>query len=106
MKAADVGKALSHVFDPELGIDVVALGLIYAIDTEPDKVAVTMTMTSRGCPMGGAILEDAENVLRMRFPAAEISVGAVFEPPWDIRMADDWALEQLGFPPAALRASA
>lgn len=104
MNARQVADTLAHVYDPELGIDVVALGLVYAIDTAPGRASVLMTTTTASCPMGPAILEDAETMLNMRFPGDEIEVRPIFDPPWDIRMASDEALSALGFPVREVRA--
>lgn len=100
----EVARTISRVYDPELGIDIVALGLIYGIEADPERVHVTMTMTSRGCPMGAAILEAVDQVLQGRFPEAAIDIDLSWDPPYDVAMADDRAREWLGLPP--LRATA
>lgn len=99
MRALDVAGALREVFDPELGLDVVSLGLVYGIEATADSATVTMTMTSPACPMGSLILESAETVLRHHFPGASITVLASWDPPWDADMADDLARGRLGLPP-------
>lgn len=99
MRAPEVAQALRHVFDPELGIDVVSLGLVYGIAVEGDAAVVTMTTTSPSCPLGSVIVESAEAVLHQSFPGADLAVVTTFEPPWQVEMADDNARMILGLPP-------
>ncbi len=99
MRAADIADALRDVYDPELGLDVVSLGLIYGIHVEGRKVRVRMTLTSAGCPMAGAMIESTELALRYQFPDADVAIATDFDPPWDIDMADDRARDWLGEPP-------
>lgn len=98
MNTPQVAQALSQVYDPELGVDIVSLGLIYGIDAEPDHVRVEMTMTSAACPMGGAMLEAVGRVLHHLNPDARIEVVPVFEPAWDVGMVNDQARRWLGLP--------
>ena len=93
-----VSAALRHVFDPELGIDVVSLGLVYAIECGPRFISVAMTTTSDSCPMGPAILQDALTVLRRSFPSSEIHVEFAELPPWHPEMLSASAREVLGLP--------
>jgi len=97
MNAADVAQALREVYDPELGIDVVSLGLVYGIATN-DGIAIELTTTTAACPMGAALLEMAEAVVRQRFPGQPVRVEAVFEPPWDAEMLTGDARSWLGLP--------
>lgn len=98
MTTAEVARALAHVFDPELGINVVELGLIYAIDCDDSAVRVLMTTTSSSCPMGPAILEDASTILEARFPGAEVTVDCADSPPWHPGMLGPHARRELGLP--------
>ena len=97
MKAAEVAEALREVYDPELGIDIVSLGLVYGIHTD-DGIKIEMTTTTAACPMGAALLEMAEVVVRQRFPGAQVSAEAVFDPSWDAEMLTDDARSDLGLP--------
>lgn len=106
MRTGDVAEALRDVFDPELGLDVVSLGLVYEIQVTDDSVMVRLTMTSPSCPMGSLILESADLVLRHRFPGASINVRTSWDPPWDVEMADDSARAWLGLPPRPVRQAA
>ncbi|HMO53724.1 MAG TPA: iron-sulfur cluster assembly protein [Tepidiformaceae bacterium] len=73
---------LRDVIDPELGLDIVALGLVYAVDVSPDEVRVAMGTPAPMCPMGEVLLSSAEQVLRRRYPARAVTVELVSEPPW------------------------
>ena len=77
-------EALREVYDPELGVNVVDLGLIYAVELRDDgSVLVTMTLTTPGCPMHTALAEGVAAALDAipDFPSGEIRL--VFDPPWD-----------------------
>jgi metal-sulfur cluster biosynthetic enzyme len=77
-----VRAALREVIDPEIGIDIVELGLVYAISVEGDAIGVRMTMTSPACPLGEHIVGEVEAVLNEHFPDAAVSVDLVWEPAW------------------------
>lgn len=76
---------LYDVYDPEVGLNVVDLGLIYQIDfvAEKNQVNCTMTLTTQFCPMGDAITSDITQSLTQSFPGKEINVHLTFDPPWD-----------------------
>lgn len=76
--------ALRFAIDPELGINIVDMGLIYALDTDANVkgIVVTMTLSSKGCPMGAAISGSAENILISRFPEYSVKVDLIWEPAW------------------------
>lgn len=85
-------EALRDVLDPEAGVSIVDLGLVYRILVEGDLVRVDMTMTSPACPMGEVLLEDVEAALRAAVPAGtRIEVELVWSPPWDPSMMSDEA---------------
>lgn len=73
---------LRNVIDPELGIDIVSLGLIYGITIENDKVDILMTLTVPGCPMHGTITQAVERAVRFLFWAREVKTHLTFDPPW------------------------
>lgn len=76
-------EALTAVEDPEVGLNVVELGLIYGVEIDQDAIRVRMTMTSPSCPLAGQIKTDAEDALRRRFPEARsIGIDLVWDPPW------------------------
>lgn len=75
--------ALENVIDPELGIDIVNMGLIYGVDlNEEGLCTVTMTLTSMGCPLAGHIEADVRRVLNDIPQIKEIDVAIVWDPPW------------------------
>ena len=75
--------ALEEVIDPELGIDIVNLGLVYDVDLSDEGVAtVTMTLTSIGCPMGPLIVDQVKTALGQLPEVKETDVNITFNPPW------------------------
>ncbi|WP_342526018.1 metal-sulfur cluster assembly factor [Chryseomicrobium sp. FSL W7-1435] len=75
--------ALEEVIDPELGIDIVNLGLVYDVDLTDEGVAiVTMTLTSIGCPMGPMIVDQVKTALGQLPEVKETDVNITFNPPW------------------------
>jgi metal-sulfur cluster biosynthetic enzyme len=86
---------LRTVIDPELGVNIVDLGLLYGIATEPQGlVAIEMTLTTPGCPLGG-FLDDQIRACLAQLP--ELRIELVWEPPWDPAAMSDAAKEQLGW---------
>ena len=77
--------AMKQVIDPEIGLNVVDLGLIYQVDFDPaDKTLFcSMTLTTRFCPMGEAIHTGVENALQEAFPEYTINTSLVFDPAWN-----------------------
>jgi len=92
---------LREVYDPEIPINIVDLGLVYALTVEPlpedpnrFRVAITMTLTAPGCGMGGVLVEEIRTRLAAIPPIADIQVDLVFDPPWDTsRMSQEARLE-------------
>lgn len=77
-----VTAALRAVFDPEMGMSIVDLGLVYRIDVDERLVRITMTLTSPGCPLHDAMAEWVREVVE-RIPGVEgAMVVLTFEPPW------------------------
>lgn len=76
--------ALEHVYDPEIGLDVVSLGLIYQVDFDEDakKVFVSMTLTTQFCPMGESIVSNVTQAVEAAFPGYVVQVDLTFNPPW------------------------
>jgi metal-sulfur cluster biosynthetic enzyme len=87
---ASVRSALSNVEDPELGVDIVSLGLVYAVEHERGHVRIVHTLTSMGCPLGPAIERDIRDALAGIEGVEAVEVELVFSPPWSPdRMSDD-----------------
>ena len=80
-----VRTGLLPIMDPEIGISIVELGLIYGIGVDPEKrkITVKMTVTSRGCPVGPQILSGVEAMCRRMEGVDNVEVQLTFEPPWD-----------------------
>jgi metal-sulfur cluster biosynthetic enzyme len=93
-------EALEEVIDPELGIDVVALGLVYevAVDSATASVRVALTMTTAACPLGEQIVRDAESRVRALEGVRDVAVRLVWEPPWSPERMSPKARELLGWP--------
>jgi len=93
----DLLRALRVVVDPELGVDVVSLGLVYAAERDGDRAHVVMTMTSPACPLGEAIADDARTAIEtMVAGVRHADVELVFEPPWTPERMSPEARRQLG----------
>ncbi|MBI4159111.1 metal-sulfur cluster assembly factor [Candidatus Woesearchaeota archaeon] len=73
---------LKKVVDPELGMDIYTLGLVYNIDIKDKKINIKMTLTSPMCPYGPQIVEDVKS--RIKALNAELVIELVFSPPWEI----------------------
>lgn len=79
----DVREGLKQVYDPEIGINIVDLGLVYEATRTADTIDVAMTTTSPACPLGEALTSEAYSALAARFPGEiAIHVQLVFDPPW------------------------
>lgn len=91
---------LEKVVDPELGVDIVNLGLIYEIKLDDqDNVTVVMTLTSMGCPLAGTIVNDIKMALSELQEIGEIGdveTEITFRPPWDKSMMSRYAKLALG----------
>ena len=89
---------LYNVYDPEIGLNIIDLGLVYEINFEEDnkKLACIMTLTSQFCPMGEAITSDTSNSLSSSFPEWEVHVDLTFDPPWDFSKITPKGKEFLG----------
>ena len=78
----EVLEQLTKVIDPELGLNIVELGLIYEVIIREDVILVKMTLTTPGCPMHDSILEWTERQLQQAFPQLRIFIDLVWEPEW------------------------
>jgi len=83
MTELEVREALRSVEDPEAGMSIVDLGLVYAIVVGPGRVQVEMTMTSPACPVGPYLVDEAAAAIRtLAAEGTEVQVDLVWEPPW------------------------
>jgi metal-sulfur cluster biosynthetic enzyme len=86
----DVFMVLHDVEDPELGMDIVELGLVYDAEVEGPKVKVLHSLTSMGCPAGPMIQEGIHDAVAGLPGVEEVDVELTFDPPWTPdRMSDD-----------------
>ena len=89
--------ALENVIDPELGIDIVNLGLVYDVDLDDEgEATVTMTLTSMGCPMGPVIVDQVETALSELPEVKNTNVNIVWNPPWSKDKMSRYAKIALG----------
>jgi len=89
--------ALRTVYDPEIPINVVDLGLIYGVEVTVDgDVTVRMTMTAPQCPMSSYLLQQAEQGVRTVAGVRNVQVNLVFDPPWEPSMIKEDALKSAG----------
>lgn len=84
-----VREALSTVNDPELGFNIVDLGLVYNIAIDGSKVEVEMTLTSMACPLGPQMVAEAREAVARLEGVEEVDVKVVFSPPWSPDMMRD-----------------
>ena len=88
--AAAIRSALATVEDPELGLDIVSLGLVYGIECDGGRARVVFSLTSMGCPIGPMIERDIVEAAGRVEGVEAVEVELVFDPPWlPERMSDD-----------------
>lgn len=96
--ADDIRDSLMFVIDPEVGVNIVDLGLIYDVAFHGTAVLITMTLTTPGCPLHDTIEEAIHRVIETRHPhITEIKTNLVWEPPWDTSMITESGKQQLGW---------
>lgn len=90
--------ALGGVYDPELCLDVVSLGLVYGVRPEGGNLVVEMTLTTPGCPVSESLPEQARAaIIDATDGAVGVDVQVVWEPPWNPGMMNEAAASALGF---------
>jgi metal-sulfur cluster biosynthetic enzyme len=93
-----VREALRQVDDPEAGMDIVELGLVYAIDVSADAVLIDITMTTAACPMADMIMDQARNAVAAIVPLGmRVDVRLVWDPPWTPDKMTGIAREHFGW---------
>lgn len=99
-QAPDIGQeafeTLKYIIDPEIGINIVDLGLVYKVSLEQGLLTVELTLTTPGCPMSSTIVKAAEQILMKRFPNLDVAVELVWSPPWSMEMITEEGERQLG----------
>ena len=99
MTSEDVMEALKKVQDPELGMNIVDLGLVYTLDADEDTghVHVDLTLTSPGCPLGPEIVRNIKRELQALDDVLSVSVELVWSPLWHPSMMSQYAKDELGY---------
>ena len=94
-----IKEKLNEVLDPEIGISIVDLGLIYGVEiSELEKVTITMTLTTPGCPLIGLIEEDIRlKIQQLGIKKNNIEIKVTFDPPWSMDKMTKKGKKQLGF---------
>jgi metal-sulfur cluster biosynthetic enzyme len=95
-EATRVRDALREVVDPEVGINIVDLGLIYAVEANQRSIRVRMTMTTPSCPMSNMLVEEIHAIMAYHFPGHRIHIDLVWQPPWRPDMMSPIARFELG----------
>lgn len=95
----EVVESLREVNDPEIGVNIVDLGLVYGLDWDERKgrVHVDLTLTSPGCPLGPEIIRDIKRVLGELEEVIQVEVDLVWSPLWHPSMMSDDAKDELGY---------
>jgi metal-sulfur cluster biosynthetic enzyme len=93
-----VREALRQVDDPEAGMNIVDLGLVYGVDVAADAVHIDLTMTTAACPMADMIVDQAREVVAAIVPVgANVDVQLVWDPPWTPDKMTGIAKEHFGW---------
>lgn len=93
-----VRNVLQQVIDPEVGENIVDLGLVYNIEVTDNVARIDLTMTSPACPMGEMLLEDIHATLSQMLPEnLTFDINLVWEPPWEPNMMSAEAKQRLGW---------
>jgi metal-sulfur cluster biosynthetic enzyme len=92
-----VRQALKNVYDPEIGINVEDLGLVYNVEVENSTVHIDMTLTSPGCPVGPQIIGSAQREVGTLEGVEEVFVQLVWSPLWSPDMMSEEAKDELGY---------
>jgi metal-sulfur cluster biosynthetic enzyme len=95
----EVKELLYQVYDPEVGLDIINMGLVYGIDYNEEKnmIIIVMTLTSRGCPMGPMITENAAETLQQHFPDKDVHIHLVWDPKWTAEKISEEGRKALGW---------
>ena len=93
----DVREGLKTVYDPEIGINIVDLGLVYDVDvSDTNDVLVTMTLTSLGCPLGPVIVQEVTSAMSDMPNLGDVDVKLVWSPAWSPDKMSEEARDELG----------
>lgn len=93
-----VMEQLKTVNDPELGLNVVDLGLVYEVGVKGKKAEITMTLTFPGCPFGATVEKDVKEAVSRVPQIEEVNLRITFDPPWDLSKVSPEAAAEIGLP--------
>ncbi|MFC4102614.1 metal-sulfur cluster assembly factor [Paenibacillus xanthanilyticus] len=97
ISASEITQILKRVYDPELGVNIVDLGLIYDVTVSSGQVRITMSLTTPGCPLHDTIIGGVRRSLDGVIDPERLHVELVWEPKWSPERMSEAAREQLGF---------
>ncbi|MGH7932426.1 MAG: metal-sulfur cluster assembly factor [Candidatus Binataceae bacterium] len=98
MTEQDILQALHEVNDPEVGVNIVDLGLVYSTEITDERVRIVMTMTTPACPMHSYLTEEVRAVILGQIEQArDVEVELVWDPPWSPQMISENGRRQLGW---------
>ncbi len=93
-----VFEVLKTCRDPEIGLDIINLGLIYGLDLREDEVDIRMTLTAMGCPWAGELIDEIKGKVVTGVPGVEkCNIEIVYTPPWGPEMMSEEARFELGY---------
>lgn len=96
MTETKIWEALKKVLDPELGVDIVSLGLVYDVRFEDGEAEIDMTLTSPGCPLAGVIDQEIRKVLKEIPEVKNLRIELIWDPPWTKEMISEEVKAELG----------
>ncbi len=98
IKNEDILRVLRQVNDPEVGVNIVDLGLVYSTERKGDRVRIVMTMTTPACPMHSYLAQEVRETILCQFEdIEEVEVKLVWDPPWSPQMISERGKKQLGW---------
>ena len=93
-----IAEVLRTVYDPEIPVNIMGLGLVYELTANDDgKVKITMTLTAPGCPVAGDIVAEVQQKTEAIEGVTDVYVHLTFDPPWNREMMSEEAKLELGF---------
>ena len=88
---------LKKIYDPEIPMNIVDLGLVYGFDWKGDELTLKMTLTSPGCPVAGILAEEIKAAVEKVPQVAKATVDMIWEPPWTPERMSEFAKRQFGY---------
>ena len=96
-REAQILQNLKKIYDPEIPMNIVDLGLIYGMDWQGDDVTVHMTLTAPGCPVAGILAEEVKGAVEKVPSVRQATVDMIWEPPWTPDRMSEFAKRQFGY---------